>query len=123
MLPFASSLHPLIGQQVPEEYLNKEFVNLRGKKVFGVNACTAAAYDPFRKALIDNFDKGWEDLMKYDWASTRSYLMRERPNYPLSVVHWMETRDSGTGGFDRAFAEVSICLSSESTLHSNRIDL
>lgn len=90
---------------VPKEYLNKEYVDLRGKTVYGVNACTAAAYDPFRKALIDNFDKGWEELMKYDWASTRSYLAREKPNYPLSVIHWMETRNSGTGGFDRAFAE------------------
>ena len=94
------------GMQVPEEYLNKEFVDLSGKTVYGVNACTAAAYDPFRKALIDNFDKGWEELMKYDWASTRSYLAREKPNYPLSVIDWMETRNSGTGGFDQAFAEV-----------------
>jgi len=91
--------------QVPREYLNKEFVDLRGKTVYGVNACTAAAYDPFRKVLIDNFDKGWEELMKYNWASTRSYLAREK-HYPLSVIHWMETRNSGTGGFDRAFAEV-----------------
>ena len=92
--------------QVPTEYLNKEFVDLRGKTVYGVDACTAAAYDPFRKALIDNFDNGWEELMKYDWASTRAYLAREKPNYPLSVIHWMETRNSGTGGFDQAFAEV-----------------
>ena len=92
--------------QVPEEYLNKEYVDLRKKTVYGVNACTAAAYDPFRKALIDNFDKGWEELMKYDWASTRSYLSQGDPKYPLSVIHWMETRNSGTGGFDRAFAEV-----------------
>ncbi|KAF7357173.1 L-amino acid oxidase 1 [Mycena sanguinolenta] len=90
---------------VPEEFLEKEYVDLRGKTVFGVDACTAAAFDPFRKALIDDFDEGWKELMKYDWASTRSYLARESPKYPLSVVHWMETRDSGTGGFDRAFAE------------------
>jgi hypothetical protein len=83
---------------------------LRGNKVYGVNACTAAAYDPFRKALIDDFEKGWKDLMGYDWASTRSYLTREKPNYPLPVVHWMESRNSGTGGFDRAFSEVSIYL-------------
>jgi hypothetical protein len=56
----------LTGQQVPKEYLNKEHTDLRGKKVFGVNACTAAAYDPFRKALIVHFKKGWEELMRYD---------------------------------------------------------
>ena len=107
---FSSS--QLTGQQVPKEYLYKEHIDLRGKKVFGVNACTGAAFDPFRKALINNFNEGWEELMKYDWASTRSYLAREKPQYPLSVVHWMETRDNGTGGFDQAFSEVSICLSS-----------
>ncbi|KAF8810968.1 FAD/NAD(P)-binding domain-containing protein [Phlegmacium glaucopus] len=90
--------------EVPEEYLNKEYIDLRGNKVFGVNACTAAAYDPFRKALIEDFHKGWEELMKYDWASTRSYLTQEK-KYPFSVVHWMENRSSGTGAFDRAFSE------------------
>ena len=106
-LHFFSPLQ-LTGQQVPEGYLNKEYVDLRGKTVFGVNACTAAAYDGFRRALIDNFEQGWEDLMKYDWASTRSYLSREEPNYPLSVIHWMESRSGGTGSFDLAFSEVSI---------------
>ena len=113
----------LIGLQtrIPEEYLNKEYVDLTGKSVFGVNACTAAAYDPFRKALIDNFEQGWENLTKYDWASKRSYLAREEPNYPLSVIHWMESRNDGTGSFDRAFSEVSIfTLSSELALGSNR---
>jgi len=43
--------------------------------------------------------------MMYDWASTRAYLTQEYPKYPLPVVHWMETRNSGTGGFDVAFAE------------------
>ncbi|KAJ7191559.1 L-amino acid oxidase 1 [Mycena pura] len=90
---------------VPKEYLNKEHVDLRGKTVYGVDACAGAAYDPFRKALIDDFDAGWNELMKYDWASTRSYLAREKPKYPLSVVHWMENRTSGTGGFDKAFSE------------------
>jgi hypothetical protein len=110
----------LTKQQVPEEFLNKEYVDLRGNKVFGVNACTAAAYDPFRKDLIENFDKGWEELMKYDWASTRSYLMQEKPKYPFSVVHWMENRSSGTGSFDRAFSEVSISLSSGLAIYSSR---
>ena len=87
--------------------MNKEFVDLRGKTVYGVNACTAEAYDPWRKDLIEDCKEGWEKLMKdYDWASTRSYLSQGKPKYPLSVIHWMETRNSGTGGFDRAFAEV-----------------
>jgi hypothetical protein len=109
----------LTRQQVPKKYLEKEHIDLHGDKVFGQSACVAAAYDPFRKALIDDFDKGWEELMKYDWASTRSYLTREKPQYPLSVVHWLEGGESGTGGFDRAFSEVSVSLSSGLTSYSN----
>ncbi|KDR70001.1 hypothetical protein GALMADRAFT_282406 [Galerina marginata CBS 339.88] len=91
---------------VPKEYLNKEYTDLRGKLVFGVNACIAAAFDPFRAALIADFDKGWKELMKYDWASARSYLAREKPQYPLPVVNWLETRNGGgTGSFDRALSE------------------
>ncbi|KDR69964.1 hypothetical protein GALMADRAFT_145015 [Galerina marginata CBS 339.88] len=91
---------------VPKEYLNKEHIDLRGRKVFGVNACIGAAFDPFRAALVADFDKGWEELMKYDWASARSYLAREKPQYPLPVVHWLETRNGGgAGSFDRAFSE------------------
>ena len=87
--------------------MNKEYVDLSGTKVYGVNACAAQAYDPFRKALIEDFEKGWERLMAYDWASTTSYLTQGAPKYPLEVVQWMETRSSGTGGFDRAFSEAS----------------
>ena len=111
---------------MPEKYLNKEWTDLRGKQIYGVDACAGFAYDPFRKALIDDFKKGWEELMKYDWASVKSYLVREvgrgeEPNYPLSVIQWMETRDSGTGSFDRAFSEVSIfTLPSGLALDSNR---
>ena len=83
-----------------------EYTDLSKKKLFGVKACTAAAFDPFRKALLDDFDKGWAKLMAYDGHSTRTYLTQVE-KYPLSVVHWMETRNSGTGGLDVAFAEVS----------------
>jgi hypothetical protein len=66
-----------------------------------------AAYDKFRKPLLDNFDEGWKKLLEYDWASTRAYLT-QGAKYPQSVVHWLETRNSGTGGFDKAFSEVGI---------------
>jgi len=87
---------------VPKEYFYKEHIDLRGNKVIGLNACVGAAYDPFRKILLEDFDKGWEELMKYDSYSTRSYLMQK---YPFSVVHWMENRTGGTGSFDQAFPE------------------
>jgi hypothetical protein len=98
----------LTGRQVPQKYVDRTTTDLRGNQVFGVDACTADAFDQFRKALVDNFCDGWEKLMKYDWASTTGYLVRETPAYPLSVAWWMETRNTGSGGYDRAFSEVSI---------------
>jgi len=89
---------------VPLEYLNKQYTDPWGRSLSGASACTAAAYDKFRKALLDNWCDGWGRLMENDWASTRSYLT-QRANYPESVAHWLETRDSGTGGFDKAFSE------------------
>jgi hypothetical protein len=111
----------LTGQQVPDEYLKKEYTDSRGRKYFGASACAAQAFDPFREDLIgDNYKAGWENLMKYDWASTRSYLAREMdPKYPLPAVHWMETRNSGTGGYDHAFSEASTSLSAGLTSYSN----
>jgi hypothetical protein len=110
----------LTGQQVPEEYLLKEYTDSWGRTSVGVDACTAAAYDEFRRELITDFDRGWEKLMACDWASTRSYLARElNPPYPLPVVHWMETRNGGTGRYERAFTEVSTSLSSGLTSYSN----
>ena len=94
---------------MPLEYLNKEYTDPWNRTLYGVNALTSQAYDPFRKALIENFDEGWEKLLKFDWASTRSYLTQEA-KYPQSVAHWLETRSSGTGGFDKAFAEVGILI-------------
>ncbi|KAF9057128.1 hypothetical protein BJ165DRAFT_9229 [Panaeolus papilionaceus] len=90
---------------VPDQYINAQTVDLRGDTVYGVNACTSMAFDGFRKALLDNFETGWEGLMKYDWASTRTYLFREKPQFPLSVVQWMETRNSSSGGFDGSLSE------------------
>ncbi|KAF5343736.1 hypothetical protein D9757_014641 [Collybiopsis confluens] len=91
-------------ETVPEIFLNKSHVDLSGKKIFGADACLYAAYDPFRAALVEDFDQGWEKLMAYDRSSVRSYLTHEA-QYPIPVAHWLETRNSGTGGFDSSFAE------------------
>jgi hypothetical protein len=111
----------LTGKQVPDEYLKKEYSNSRGRSYFGASACAAQAFDSFREDLIgDNYKEGWEKLMKYDWASTRSYLAREMdPKYPLPVIRWMETRNSGAGGYDQAFSKVSTSLSTGLTSYSN----
>ncbi|KIK52442.1 hypothetical protein GYMLUDRAFT_180149 [Collybiopsis luxurians FD-317 M1] len=86
-------------------YLNKSYVDLTGNTIYGVDACIYEAYDPFRKALVEDFDQGWEKLMEFDRDSTRAYLTCEEPQYPIPVAHWLETRASGTGGFDCAFSE------------------
>ncbi|PPQ76897.1 hypothetical protein CVT24_008782 [Panaeolus cyanescens] len=92
------------GDDVMGTYVNLETKNLRGEPVYGVNACTSVAFDRFRKALVTkgNFKKGWEELLRYDWASTRTYLSQ----YPASISQWMETRNSSTGGYDSALSEV-----------------
>ncbi|KIK52447.1 hypothetical protein GYMLUDRAFT_180125, partial [Collybiopsis luxurians FD-317 M1] len=90
---------------VPKKYLNKTHVDLTGRTIYGADACIYAAYDPFRKALVKNFDQGWKKLMEYDRASTRTYLTYEKPQYPMPVAYWLETRASGTDGFDCAFSE------------------
>jgi hypothetical protein len=106
----------LTDKQIPEEYLNKRHINLRGETVFGVEACTSAAYDQFRKDLMDDWEIGWKKLMEYDWASTRSYLTQEA-KYPPSVVQWMETRTNGTASFDKAFSEVRMFFSIRQVIH------
>lgn len=87
------------------------------------------AYDPFRKVFagmndpdpemqMEAFREGWAKLSKQDHLSVRGYmLMNEegssedaRPAYPDSVVHWLETMDSGTGIYDQSFVEsVIVC--------------
>lgn len=43
--------------------------------------------------------------MKYDKHTTRSYLGLEK-NLDTNTINWLETVSSGTGGFDRALAEM-----------------
>jgi hypothetical protein len=41
--------------------------------------------DPFREALVADFEKGWNFLMGYDAHSFRTYMTLEDPKYPTTV--------------------------------------
>ena len=83
----------------------KEFKKSNGEIVYGVDACLAEAYEPFKVALAKDITKGWELLMQHDGLSTRAFLL-EVMKYPWAVVQWMETRETSTGTYELAFSEV-----------------
>ncbi|PPQ70504.1 hypothetical protein CVT24_013274, partial [Panaeolus cyanescens] len=91
-------------QGVDRKYIDMTATDLHGNTVHGADACASIAFDGFRKALVDDPEKGWQKLMEYDWASTRAY-MAQGPKFPLSVIQWMEDRNDSTGAYDQALSE------------------
>ncbi|KAF8534739.1 hypothetical protein BDD12DRAFT_858949 [Trichophaea hybrida] len=89
---------------VPDQYATLTYKMPDGTERTGVAACLAAAFEPFKDRLVEDWDGGWAYLMQYDALSTRAFLLKEM-GYPLSVVRWMETRDTSTGAYDLAFSE------------------
>lgn len=99
-----------------------------------VDYWTGQVYDHYKKAfaklddpnLTDEqrrkiFRAAWADLVDQDHHTTRS-AMRQGLNgvrpYPNPVVEWLETFDSATGLYDRAFVEsvmVSQCINKRCT--------
>jgi monoamine oxidase len=66
----------------------------------------AAALGPFKQALVENFDVGWENLMQWDEHSTRDYMAFVMdPPYPDDIINWCETFDSATNLYDCALSE------------------
>ena len=67
-----------------------------------------------KEALVEDFDKGFKMLMKYDKMSVRSYMqnflkLSDAPNqisfmgkYPDKVIDMIETLESSTGMYSRA---------------------
>ena len=83
------------------------------------------AVSPIVTALEEDFEKGFELLLKTDRYSTRQYLATQVPypnqtdpetnekyscldGLPASVIDWCETRETGTNLFDEAFSETCI---------------
>ncbi|KAK6345942.1 hypothetical protein TWF730_010281 [Orbilia blumenaviensis] len=68
------------------------------------------AFSPYKTALAENFDKGFEKLMTVDDFSTREFLKRGGPDgtgaqYDFFAIQWMETQDTSTNLYDQAFSE------------------
>lgn len=68
------------------------------------------AFDPYKKKLADNFEKGFAELMRADDFSTREFLKRggpdgEQRHYDFFSIQWMETMNTSTNLFDQAFSE------------------
>ncbi|CAE6492886.1 unnamed protein product [Rhizoctonia solani] len=80
------------GGKVPVEYATQSPSDLLNNEI-----------QPFIKELIQDLEKGLENLLQYDSHSTRSYLTSK--GYPQSVIDYIETMCFGTGGYDRALAE------------------
>ncbi|KDR66559.1 hypothetical protein GALMADRAFT_147787 [Galerina marginata CBS 339.88] len=89
---------------VPEEYITKQFTKSNGQNVYGVEACFASAFEPFKDVLAQDNDAGWDLLMKYDEFSTRSFLL-QIIGYPPAVVEWIEMWHGGTGAFRGGFVQ------------------
>ncbi|KAH8096667.1 hypothetical protein BXZ70DRAFT_895787 [Cristinia sonorae] len=68
-----------------------------------------AQIGPFRKALVENFEKGWRMLMKYDAYSTRGFMTIKGSDgvgtYSTKVVDYLETFGAGSGMYDQALSE------------------
>ncbi|KDR71802.1 hypothetical protein GALMADRAFT_74617 [Galerina marginata CBS 339.88] len=94
------------GGLVPDEYIKKTYVkpNKDKDKLYGVDACLGATFEPYKFLLARDYKLGWELLMQHDSRSTRAHLL-DIMRYPAEVVQWMETRDSGTNAYDDAFTE------------------
>lgn len=79
-----------------------------------VNKLLNGVFDPFKSAMTGNFETGFKTLMGYDGYSTRQVL-QDPPaaitgpttSKPLDffTIQWLETNNTGSGLFDRAFSE------------------
>lgn len=93
----------------------------------GSNHWLDMVYEPFKKPFagmndpdpqkqVEAFSAGWANLTKQDHLSVRGYMLvaeepeteQSRPAYPESVVHWLETMDTGTGIYDQGLVEAVI---------------
>jgi monoamine oxidase len=84
------------GGHVPDEWIKKDIAG--------------DAFQPYKDALKDDFNKGWDKLMKADSFSTREYLKVGGPEgketkYDYFTIQWAETQNTSTNLFDQAFSE------------------
>ncbi|KAL6169288.1 hypothetical protein ACJQWK_04323 [Exserohilum turcicum] len=79
-----------------------------------VNKLLNGVYDPFKGAMTGDFETGFKILMEYDSYTTREILQNPPAAMgglttlkPLDFfsIQWLETNNTGSGLFDRAFVE------------------
>lgn len=68
------------------------------------------AFGPYKQAIAENFEAGFEKLMAVDDYSTREYLKRggaegTARHYDFHSIEWMEVQSTSTSLFDQAFSE------------------
>jgi monoamine oxidase len=94
---FGSSHNGGPGTAVPDCYTEYDYDHWLG-----------IAIEPYLEAMKVDFNSGFDNLMTVDTVSTRAYLLGLLNNnkpLPPSVINWMETMDTGTGLYDKAFSE------------------
>ncbi|KAF7177494.1 hypothetical protein CNMCM7691_005747 [Aspergillus felis] len=62
------------------------------------------AFGYFKYRLKNNFEKGFQELLRRDNLSTREYL-RQVLDYDFHSIQYLETMNSATGQYDQAFSE------------------
>ncbi|EDU39560.1 L-amino acid oxidase [Pyrenophora tritici-repentis Pt-1C-BFP] len=83
-----------------------------------VNKLLNGVYEPFKKAMAADFEEGFKHLMKYDSYTTREMLKNPPPpskngltplkSLDFFSVQWLETNNTATGLFDKAFSEAAM---------------
>ncbi|KAH6643229.1 L-amino acid oxidase [Boeremia exigua] len=79
-----------------------------------VNRLLDGVYEPFKKAIAEDFEEGFKLLMRYDCYTTREILNAPPPAkrglislkaLDFFSVQWLETNNTASGLFDKAFSE------------------
>lgn len=78
--------------------------------VGNVDGILEDTFGPFKRALAEDFETGFQCLMAVDHFSTREYLKRGGPNglgrnFDFHSIQWLETQSTSTNLFDQAFSE------------------
>jgi monoamine oxidase len=97
--------------------MTKKFTKSDGQKVYGAEACYAAALEPFKAALARDSNTGWDLLMKYDGFSTRTFFLHVI-GYPAVVIEWIEIWHGGTGAFRGGIVQVRVANVVQTNLRS-----
>lgn len=63
--------------------------------------------EELRRDLVEGGQEGWDQMMKQDYHSARSYMAVVK-SLSMPTIRWCETMDTSTDSYDKAFSEA--CL-------------